>query len=646
MNRAYSILEIKAVDDDKRIILGVATSPEPDLMDDVVEPKGAEFNLPIPFLWHHDSAKPIGHVTKAKVRPAGIDVEIHLKKTDEPGPVKDRLDSAWQDIKLGLVRGLSIGFKGLETARIEGSFGIHFLRWAWLELSAVTIAANQAASITAIKSIDAAVLAATGHKHNGGERTVSAGASAIRSTTIVKAQEAKSMKKTIAEQISAFEATRQAKAARMGEIMDAAGEKGETLDETAKQEYDALEAEVKSVDEHLVRLRAQEEMNKKAAVPAVGGSSDDASKSRAGTSVISARSAVPDDISFARMVIAKYISAKELVSPVDVAKERWPNQPELQVALKAAVTAGSSSTMATLVEPQIYAQAFIEYLWHRTILGRIPGLRRVPFNIKVQRALTVASVNWVGEGKPKPLGRGTLDTVTLGYTKIAGIVPLTDELVRFSNPSVEAMVRDQLAAAIVQLMDHDFIDPEKAAVTNVSPASITNGVTATTATGTAYANVAADFGTAMGNFDAARIDTSNLVVVMGSRAARRLSLMLNSLGQRLFPDMTNTGGSFLGYPVIVSGNVDYTEDSPAEGDNIIFLKPDDILVADDGGVDIAISREAAVQMDSAPDDPASASTVLISAFQHNLVLIRAERYVNWLKARDASVQYIKAAAYV
>ena len=36
-------------------------------------------------------------------------------------------------------------------------------------------------------------------------------------------------KKTIAEQVSAFENTRAAKAARMEEIMETAGDKGETL---------------------------------------------------------------------------------------------------------------------------------------------------------------------------------------------------------------------------------------------------------------------------------------------------------------------------------------------------------------------------------------------------------------------------------
>ena len=66
------------------------------------------------------------------------------------------------------------------------------------------------------------------------------------------------------------------------------------------------------------------------------------------------------------------------------------------------------------------ASEMIEYLWHRTIVGRIQGLRRVPFNIKVPRQTTVAGVSWVGEAAPKPLSAFALDTVSLGYYKIAG----------------------------------------------------------------------------------------------------------------------------------------------------------------------------------------------------------------------------------
>jgi HK97 family phage prohead protease len=159
MNRAYSILTVKSMDDAKREITGIATTPTTDRTGDIVEPKGAEFKLPIPLLWQHDSSQPIGHVTAAKVTATGIEVSAKLAMIDEPGALKDRLDEAWQSIKSGLVRGLSIGFKPLEEARIGDTYAYRYLKWMWLELSAVTIPANADCSILAIKSADLALRA-------------------------------------------------------------------------------------------------------------------------------------------------------------------------------------------------------------------------------------------------------------------------------------------------------------------------------------------------------------------------------------------------------------------------------------------------------------------------------------------------------
>ena len=46
MNRAYSLLEVKQVDDDARIIVGTATTPSPDRVGDIVEPLGVKFKNP------------------------------------------------------------------------------------------------------------------------------------------------------------------------------------------------------------------------------------------------------------------------------------------------------------------------------------------------------------------------------------------------------------------------------------------------------------------------------------------------------------------------------------------------------------------------------------------------------------------------
>lgn len=154
LNRAYSILSIKAIDEDQRLIEGIATTPTPDRMGDIVEAKGAQFKLPLPLLWQHDARAPVGHVERASVTDEGITVVARMVKFDEPGALKDRLDMAWQSLKAGLVRGLSIGFNPLESERIKDSYSYRFKKWDWLELSCVTIAANADASIMGIKNAD------------------------------------------------------------------------------------------------------------------------------------------------------------------------------------------------------------------------------------------------------------------------------------------------------------------------------------------------------------------------------------------------------------------------------------------------------------------------------------------------------------
>ena len=50
-------------------------------------------------------------------------------------------------------------------------------------------------------------------------------------------------------------------------------------------------------------------------------------------------------------------------------------------------------------------------------------------------------------------------------------------------------------------------------------------------------------------------------------------------------------------------------------------------------------------MDSAPDNPALATTVLTSLWQNNLVGLRAERFINWLRAKTEAVKYVSGATY-
>lgn len=155
MTKAYSTLQIKSVTDtdDERIITGIATTPSTDRDDDILEPTGAKFALPIPLLWQHNHNQPIGEVIQATVTEKGIEIVAKIAKIDERGTLKDRIDEAWQSIKSGLVKCLSVGFKIKEYSYLENSWGLYIKEWEFYELSVVTVPANADAVITSVKQI-------------------------------------------------------------------------------------------------------------------------------------------------------------------------------------------------------------------------------------------------------------------------------------------------------------------------------------------------------------------------------------------------------------------------------------------------------------------------------------------------------------
>jgi HK97 family phage major capsid protein/HK97 family phage prohead protease len=632
VHRAYAIFHVKAVDADRRVITGTATTPEPDRVGDIIEPLGVSFKNPLPLLLFHDAKKPVGTTTFKKATKDGIEFTATLPIIDEPGILKDRIDEAWQSIKAGLVSGVSVGFRAIEEAFNKETGGFRFIKTEVMELSLVTVPANASATIHSIKAID---LAASGPHLPG-----------VTGLPVVHAvKAAKAM--TTPEQITQFENTRAATAARMTEIMTKAADTGTTLDAEQTEEYDTKAAELKSIDAHLVRLHEQEKLNLIKATPITTTTHGQiaASALRDGVPVITVKANVPKGTAFARMCMAMAAGHGDSYQTLQFAKQWKDSTPEVEQMVehmwrtKAAVAVGTT-TDATWAGPLVVTQPlneFLELLRPRTLLGRIPGLRQVPFNVSVPSQTTGGTYGWVGQNKPKPVTKADYATVTVPFAKAAGIIVLSEELVTLSTPSAEALVREEMIAGMGAFLDVQFNDPAVAVAANVSPASITNGAATAAASGVTAAAAKLDLAGRVAVFTAANIPLEGSVWLMSDSNAFGLSMSFNALGQPLFPGMSAQGGTLFGMPVIVSNNV---------STRVILMHAPSILFADEGGVRIDVSREASVQMDSAPTDTVDATTVYLSLWQRNLIGLKAERMITWIRARTAAVTYLTAAAYV
>ena len=640
MKRAYAVLEIKAVDGEKRTFSGIATTPSTDRMGDVVEPDGATFKLPIPLLWQHDSSDPIGWVRTARVTGKGIEVDGEIASIPEDGPLKQRLDTAWQMLKAKLVRGLSIGFNSIESARIDGTYGIRFLKWEWLELSAVTIPANQDATITAIKSIDQQLLAASGR----GQVQRSAGLSTPGASGI-------NLPKGKAMNIKELREARDQKKARMGELIELKKAEQRSFTDEEAGEFDVLAADVQKLDDD-IRVAQFDALNAATAAPVTARGMDEGTRSRVPGGMVFSRNADPDDKfagqSYIRGVIARAAAFMEMkngniVSPADIAAARWgKSHPNLVRYIRSAVAGGGTGSgewgAELAASDARYTGDFITYLYSLTVYDRLP-LREVPPRVHIKGQDGAATGYWVGESKAIPVSTADFSDVELTPLKVGALAVCSKELIRDSSPSAEMWIRDVIANASGQRVDQTFLSAT-AASSGVSPAGLLNGLTPVNASGTDAAAVRADLMSLYTGFLTAK-NASGLYQVMTPSMAKALSLLVNALGQTEFPGLNANGGTLLGDPVVTGDNV--------TAGHWILLKPSDIWKIGDTGLDISMSDQATIEMNDAPagasDTPTAMASHTVSMYQTESVAFKVVRSINFQKRRSSAVAYVQDCEY-
>ena len=657
LHRAYARVECKDVGGEQRIIMGIATTPTPDRVGDVIESSGIQVKAEIPLFLYHDSRLPVGSAKLGKPRADGTPFEASLPRVTEDGALKSRVDEAWQMVKYGIIRGVSIGFRALEDGyEVMKSGALRFTKIEIMELSLVPIPANMEATITAIKSVDQQRQAAPGRNAHAERQPSKPG---VAGKPFHLKEPATMATKTTAEQISALEAKLNAHSQRVQEIQTKAADEGRTKSETESEEFDTLMDEVKTINKELSDLRALEKLliTKAQDVPVHQGVQrvieNAAPAPRENSHIISVSSNLPKGMPFVRYFRAMTINKGDPYRAMQWAsmQNEWKSSsPQVEMVLKAAVAAGDTTTSgwaSELVYNQNLASEFMDYLRPQTVIGRIPGLRQVPFNIRFGGITGASSANWVGEGMPAPVSKLTTTSGSLSMNKMVAIVALSKELIMSSTPSAEALVRQNLTETLVEYSDSQFLDPNQGGVSGTSPASVTYGVTPISPTGATDAFFRADFASLVAPFITARMSTNDCVLIMSETAALKLGLMRTDLGVRLYPEMNRNGGSILGFPVITS-QAAYVSGSPDYGDMIIMLKPSEVQLADDGGIVVEASDQVSLQMLDNPTNQSTgstAATTMVSMFQTESVAVKAARFINYQVRRSGAVQFIRTANY-
>jgi len=334
-------------------------------------------------------------------------------------------------------------------------------------------------------------------------------------------------------------------------------------------------------------------------------------------------------IDFARSLSAMFTARKHKTLPApDIFAARWPTSPYARVIKSAVEAGGTPDGWGQGLVPTALSQQFVAFQHPSTILAKLGDVRRVPFYTWVTRSTQAMPFTWVGPGRAKPVTAGAFDAFVLPVAKAGGIIMVTDELLKLTSPQAEQFLRDEMRRGLTAWLDRALIDPAIAAVSGESPGSITSTAPSVVSSGPSATDALVDIEQLLATYLSVggSIDTAVFILSSANAAALNLS------GLQSFRDLRRDGGTLAGLPALMSG---------AAGTNLILVDTNALIVADEGVVEVDLGLETSLVMSDAPN---SETGEVKSAYQCNMIAIRAERLINWYA--NGGVAYVSDASYL
>lgn len=435
------------------------------------------------------------------------------------------------------------------------------------------------------------------------------------------------------KQLEAVLATLKAKRNDIATIMTKAYDHGRTPDDDEESQIAAAEADIAKLEKNADRLRGLIKAAQTDATPVAGDTPEESEATAEGNPEpkkgLEMTQNLEKGIGFAQMAKAKALSARmakqgSYVTPADIAKSQGMH-PLVVDALEKSAQVMTTENAKPLVPVTQFTGDFIELLRAKTIVDKLANHMRVaPPNTTIAGMATGATSQWVGEGAKKPVTNATFNTVEIKSHKLAGIAILTDELLKRNSYNADKMVLNDLIESASQLIDSTFIDDQ--AQTAVRPAGILENATKVDSTGNDATAINADLTKLRIGFISKNLSLDGAYYIMSESRACLWAELKNPLGAPEFPGLQEKTGqkTLNGLPVI---------ESETAGDVVILVKPSELYLADEGGVEIAYSDQATIDVNGTP----------VNLWQENKFAIRAERYITWAKRRPIAASYIKYA---
>lgn len=299
-----------------------------------------------------------------------------------------------------------------------------------------------------------------------------------------------------------------------------------------------------------------------------------------------------------------------------------------------ALNSGSAAAGGVLL-PETMSSEIIDVLRPMTTFLQ-GGPRRVPLingSYKMPKAASSATAGWRGEGNAIAKSQPTFKEINMVAKYVDALVPVTNQLIRYSLPDVRGWVEMDMANVMGVEIDRAGYIGEGTAYT---PQGITkiSGITQVTltATGTAptVAQIEADASSAELGMMNANLPMLGAKWVMSPRTFIFLQNMRDSLGNRFYPELQNANPTWRNKPVLVTTQNPVNGGAGTDETEIWLVAFGHVLFGEGMGISFSVSTEATVVTNG----------VAVSAFQNDLTYIKASAEA------DFDMRYLEAVSVI
>jgi len=420
----------------------------------------------------------------------------------------------------------------------------------------------------------------------------------------------------------------------------------DVLSEDETKKFDELKTQIKGFDEQITRAVEASDLAAASAQPVAGQETEKVSASVETDKYVKDKSLVVGGIV---KMLGK--GGGEIYAARSHAKEVYGENHPVTKAL--ATNTGASGGFMV---PPDYMAEIIPLLRARAVV-RSAGPRNIPMprgTMRLPGQASAASASYGAENAKIASSQPGLNSIVASYKKLTALVPVSNDMMRYADPAVDAFVRDDLVKVMALREDQAFLlgngqqDSPRGFLSFANGYAQAGGGTAGSflTTGSSTAAVGGNFITSTSSYTLAtaaqelgglinKLDTANVidtkrVWIFNPRIKNYLYNVQNSLGVYVYRDEM-AKGLLLGYPFFTTTQIGtnyYDTGSNADCTFIMLAEMDETMILDSMQLELAVSREGTY---------IDGNGNTISAFQVDQTLIRAIAEHDFQLRHDAAV---------